>query len=256
MRYFLDKAGTKNNYTDTLITYIDILGFEEEIKNNKCDEIYEIMRNFYNVTSEKEDFMNLIDLQIITFSDTSLRCYKLKKLPFGLLLFEMINIGMIQCHLLFQDTVIRGCIHAGAFFSSDNIFYGPALIDAYNLERKIVTFPMIALSPKISQILEEKESFIDDYDILVGKDYDGILDLLIRKNNLYYINYLKVMIGMIEDRITKHGMILKHKELIKENLLKYSTNPKVIKKCEWLKEYHNTFLKRNLKPGSNQELYI
>jgi hypothetical protein len=245
----------EENYTATLVTYIDILGFGEKVENNNCDEIYEILKNFYKVTGEDDNLKKLIDLNVITFSDTSLRLYQIKKLPFGLLLFEIINMGMIQCHLLFQDTLIRGCIHAGAFFSSGNTFYGPALIAAYNLESKSVTYPMIALSPKISKILEEKETYFDEHDMLVKNDHKDISELIFRENGLHYINYLKVMLGMVEKSSTK-GIILKHRELINKNLENYASYPKIFNKYKWLENYHNTFLKNNLKPGFNQELYI
>ena len=112
----LDSESTGKKYTETLITYIDILGFREKVENNSCDEIYESLKKFYEVTDEADNFKRLIELNVITFSDTSLRLYKIKKLPFGLLLFEIINMGMIQCHLLFKDTLIRGCIHVVDFF--------------------------------------------------------------------------------------------------------------------------------------------
>ncbi len=246
---------TSKNYSETLVTYIDILGFGEKVENNNCDEIYGSLKNFYNVTGEADDLKKLFDLKVITYSDTSLRFYKIKKLPFGLLLFEIINIGMIQCHLLFQDTLIRGCIHAGDFFSSENTFYGPALIDAYNLESKSVIYPMIALSPKISQILEEKEAFFDEHDMLVKNDQCDISELIFRKNGLDYINYLKVMLGVVEESRTK-GIIFKHRELINKNLVKYASCPNILNNYKWLADYHNTFLKSNLKPGFNQDLYI
>lgn len=244
-----------HRYGQVLLTYIDILGFKEMVDKSDCEKIHEILSNFYYITKEEESFKKSLQFKIISFSDTSLRCYKMREVPIGLLLFELANIGMIQCLLLGRGNFMRGCIHAGLFYASRNVFYGPALIEAYNLESKDVNYPMIALSPKISQIMKEKAVFSIEHSILIKDDYEDIVNVLFKRNGLHYLDYLKVALRMV-NKETIPGLILMHKELIKKKLIEYSSNPRVLPKYEWLAEYHNSFLESNHVPGTDQAFYI
>jgi hypothetical protein len=199
------------------------------VLDKSCKEIFDCLNSFFSYSDESEEIKNVLKVKMIAFSDSILRFYDVSDQPFGYLLFEAINIGMIQCMRVFQKTLIRGCLSFGDFYSSGNIFFGNAFVDAYEYESKCINYPVIAIHPKIIEIIELKGY---DYNLLVkDKEINYLKSIIKNDNNLNYIDYLSVLISMIDNQETIKGIILSHKNLI-ENELRSITLSESIKSAE------------------------
>jgi hypothetical protein len=62
--------------------------------------------------------------------------------------FECMVLANAQCQEIFSSGILlRGAICVGDLFIGDHATFGPALIDAYDLESNVAVFPRIAIRP-------------------------------------------------------------------------------------------------------------
>lgn len=140
------------NYKHSLITYYDILGFKNIVNNKSADEIYSIL-NLFNKSSETLTEEYNLEFTLTAFSDTIIRSYSGNKTDlFSVLLDEIIATSYIIYDLLFSDIVIRGSLSIGDIFIEKNIFYGPGIIQAYDLENKAI-YPRIIIDKELVEEL-------------------------------------------------------------------------------------------------------
>ncbi len=152
------------------------------------------------------------------------------------------------------------------FNNKENIIIGPALINAYNYERKSSIFPRLIIDPKL--VVLKKDSFekspsemegnIGDYvyeDILshgfiylgTKNDFDG----------LYFIDYLEISYMFDchppNNRNDWIKILSQHKNSIQYFLQKNdvysdkSKNTSIYQKINWLKNYHNLKIQQKMR---------
>lgn len=133
---------------------------------------------------------------------------------------------------LYDGVLIRGAICCGKLFHQDNIVFGPAMVQAHELEQNIAIYPRIIL--KSDTTLD----FFESNQKLIGKfiqDSDGIpyLDL-----------YSEVIVHSFEQN-DAHGpnMI---RTLVDKHLDDPKTKERVRQKYLWVREHFNTSLKEQL----------
>jgi class 3 adenylate cyclase len=144
------------------------------------------------------------------------------------------KIAAYQCTLLEYGFFVRGGIAIGEHYMDRDIVFGPALIEAHDLESG-ATYPRIVFSAKAAE-------FVDPEDPLIKFAADI---------QLHYINYLEM------EKWFPHGplpRLEKHGEYVKENLNVHRDNPKVRLKYEWVKNYHNDFCNINFPAEADLEI--
>lgn len=147
-------------YQKAIVTFIDILGFKNLVKQSDADRINNILSKIEKATSPpapNELFKNVADnAKIVSFSDSIIRVRKIetkknKKCPTGLLFQELMSLVHAQSELLDYEIVIRGCVSFGDIYISKGRVFGPGLIQAYELESKSALYPRIIIDPKLIQ---------------------------------------------------------------------------------------------------------
>ncbi len=167
-------------YEDRVICFIDILGFKESIERSVIDEksIDEITRV---ISVLEENFKSTFKeyRQVTQFSD-SLAVSFLVSEKDQVFHFIIELRGFLIC-LADEGIFFRGGIAAGKLLHTDKLFFGPAFIKAYELE-KLANYPRVIFDEKLLDQLighglvgsnEESGSY-------VRKDCDG----------LYYLDYI------------------------------------------------------------------
>jgi hypothetical protein len=142
-------------YQEAIVTFIDILGFKNILSNSTENEIYEILQLFHSQYNKN----NLTNSNILGrtyfsdihfFSDSVVRVKytDYEDMYLNAATDEVISLAVIQLELLKRNIYIRGGCTKGMIYSdsSSNILYGPALIDAYNIESNISLYPRIVIS--------------------------------------------------------------------------------------------------------------
>lgn len=145
---------------------------------------------------------------------------------------------------------LRGGISNKYCYIKDNFAVGEGLIEAYLAESKLAINPRIILHPEVTQNspLMEKINFLAD------KMYSGRSIIEKDIDDLYFIDHIGYAIATISNKKSIATYIRRHSEAINRKFNEFSeslsrTIPdsdeadkimSVIKKFEWLRNYHNT----------------
>ena len=127
-----------------------------------------------------------------------------------------------------DDLFIRGSITAGLNYMSEDIVFGKAMIHGHELEANSAKFSRIILDNNLLSLVDYRDKYI-----CIDED-DGMC----------FINYLK-MVGGNESWKSIFRYLNNHHKTICRNLDKYSANPHIREKYQWLARYHDYFCRNN-----------
>lgn len=241
-------------YTESIITYLDILGFREIIKERSSSEIAEILDVFkQTVTGQSifdDDSPHPPFPEIVLFSDMAVRSVPIRNVReiyggYAALCLEIILLCRIQCDLIEKGILIRGGLTIGDIFidkdSSTQIAFGPGLISAYELEAKHAIFPRIIVEPVL---FEHIKKWFKEYKYLERRT-GRYPENLVRKDSdgLHYIDYLRFYFTppFEDDRLQVFiELLLSHKQLINAGRNKFKWPATEVAKYSWLTLNHNS----------------
>lgn len=139
----------------------------------------------------------------------------------------ILSIRLFQFELVLQGIFIRGGLSLGQLHLGDNIVFGNALLESYNLENNISKNPRIVISQNLLKEIKNKEINLFDY---------NESSILIDNDGQYFINYLA-----LSDNPTDLKYLNKHKSQIEEKLHEYKEIPEIWQKYIWVANYHNWY---------------
>ena len=255
----------ENNYRKYLVTYLDLLGFKNQIKTaeNNADmqaellvTISRISRNFF------KDTIGFDLAKHLWFSDSFTRCTPIIESDIqrsleATLRRELKLIAQVQLDLFINyDILVRGGISFGEMYCDErkSILFGPPLIEAYRLESQDAKYPRIVLCDKLKEIVENNNIFstrqtsccwnykntellrnIYQY-IFVSSDDKG-------EKSIYYVDYLRTILteysifGVEESEL--FSILNTHKSRILDFYNRNKETESIKEKAEWLINYHN-----------------
>lgn len=187
------------NYENRIVAFIDILGFrallDETVSKDGTDNInrindviraYNSIREIWNLDQEP-DLLKVSthsSKKVTIFSDSIVVSFKVEE-P-SEVFYTLLEIKWLIMRLLDQKILCRGAVALGKLIHQDEYIFGPALVEAYNLESKAALYPRIILD---RNILDAAETFKSKHhsslqerehvESLLEKDSDG----------MYYIDY-------------------------------------------------------------------
>ncbi len=147
------------------------------------------------------------------------------------LIFEA---SSIQGVLALNNYFVRGAVTVGKCHFHRGLIFGPALVEAVNLERRMAIDPRIVLSPGAVETLRRgRAESIDREPILIDED------------GLAFVDYLE---ALYEDPgVTARSNLDRHRRVIEKNLERHATDMRRWRKHRWVAEYHNDFVHRRAK---------
>ena len=241
-------------YQPVLLSYLDVLGFRDRIDKTK-ESVYELQQTYALLHTMKEQYSSMRRFgsaedgktpkclsHFRYFSDLVVRITELKDkyVLADYLNFEFLVLAGTQCHYVCAGDLLRGAMVIGDLFIDDNVMFGPALVEAYEIERAAAVFPRIVIDKEILRRARygQGEPIWND---LVTRGEDGV----------YFIDYL---FGTFlerwsypeENQLTSEDTLLAHKDFIEELLKKWVKDSDYRKrqKALWMAHYHNTTVKR------------
>jgi len=150
-----------------------------------------------------------------------------------------IQAAALQINLAISGFFIRGAMTVGQVHLHDNLLYGPALVEAYELEQTQAVNPRIVLS---------KEAINCMRDAMDAGDLEERPPFLMREQDgTVFIDYLDVISEDVEDPAV--GLQL-HKEKVEVELSKHLGDARRWEKYRWVAEYHNAYLEAE-RPGAS-----
>jgi len=193
----------KGSYSKHVIAYIAILGLKEKVSRagtnpNKVKSIYsqlKISKKWADAIRITSQHHSKIPIKIQMFSDTIVISSPIVTYEsFHYVLYYVAN---FQLFMTLSGVFFRGCITIGDHYQDSNIFFGPAFINACELE-KIAVWPRIIIDPDALRDLEiDRAALINSHDCRA--DADGIV----------YLDYLTLCFEYYRWRL-KHNKTMFH----------------------------------------------
>jgi len=216
-------------YKNSYISFIDILGFkglvQDERNNYKIAGPFMALQDLFNMHngngSAQKLSLALISDTIVFSADAEIPN----------IIENVISITVCTIREYWEEGILlRGAITHGKLFHEGNIVFGPALVDAYMLERESAIYPRIVVSEDMFKNHIEgagfQEYFVSD------------------PHGLRYFDYFGASMG----KLLPSGYCLdleKGKKWLEENLIQTADNAGIHAKYEWLKNEWNNALVNN-----------
>jgi hypothetical protein len=165
-------------YKERYVAFADILGFADIVRMSaqdssprRHDALVKALASagFYHPGVNPGD-----DIQFQTFSDSVVMS---SAVSIGGLLHILSSMVDLSNRLLGNGLLIRGAITKGALHHDRSIMFGPAFLEAYEIEHKIAKYPRILLSRDVHQDFEKIKSSLRFPQIRLAEDGPPFLDV-------------------------------------------------------------------------------
>lgn len=209
-------------YEKKILVFFDVLGFKDMVQRkykDKPEKIKEILNMMHVLSSPS------YTSELIIFSDSVINILEIKEKygEYGQNFADYLNvifsnIATIQVNMFgLYGVLIRGSIVIGDIYyeSEKNLLFGPALVDAYELESKYSIYPRFLIGKSIVDEIRNAE-WLD-----VTEDVDGH----------YYIDVFKWLVKLEPEK--QHLVNLKSKIEEEINMLGDKPNLGVLSKYSW-----------------------
>ncbi len=238
-------------YSRDVVSFVDILGFKNIVATSTPQQILEILRQknvltTYRLSAEKKEDITIT----YNFSDLIVNVTPLPE-EFSIerklnrIFFEVENLGFSQWMLAKQGIFVRGGITVGEIFTGSQTIFGPALIDAYELESKYANWPIIALDRAVTNWIDvQAPKFLEERIARDGESHGKIFGLAYlgaafdtisrTEKELDYIDYLHCVAHADAATGDLDYLLQDHKSAVCAALAKYPHC-----KYEFVARYHN-----------------
>lgn len=131
----------------------------------------------------------------------------------------------LQLDLALKGFFMRGGFAVGLFHDMEDIVFGPALVEAHDLERDLAVSPRVVLSEHAADCLRGH-----DAPLLVDQDGRAFIDYLAPAFDDVYVDI--------------DALLRKHRRVIARRLDLYRSDSRKWNKYRWAADYHNTICSR------------
>lgn len=147
------------------------------------------------------------------------------------------KLASFQLALSLNGFFIRGAVSVGLHYMDNTIIYGPALLEAHDLEKKKAIHPKVILSENIKKLIKN---------YITNNTERHFIDLYILRDHednwfLSYLSPIQEILRFDFDNDTTIKYLMKHKHIVIQNLNSYKNDPKIYNKYAWSANYHNYF---------------
>ncbi|MCH9852553.1 MAG: hypothetical protein K0U45_03530 [Alphaproteobacteria bacterium] len=227
-------------YEKKIVFFLDILGFKDIIEQDKLkpSDIIDRMDFLYDKLIPDTPPEIFESKKVTKFSDTFVISFDYNQ--GSEIFFTMLDIRRVQSHVLRFGMLLRGGCAIGDLHHGDKNIFGPALNEAYSLEKDIAIYPRIIIPDNI--IDEAKNHSIRLHPAEHEKEY---IMGLVRKdtddfNYIDYISYDSVASEFDDPNEDWVIYMVKIRPYIIKGLK--SNSPKIRQKYQWLKTKYNATL--------------
>jgi hypothetical protein len=255
-------------YEQCLVTFFDILGFRNLLHTKSSAEISQFLSIFRQASqgdditpatrSEEHRLHSEVMAEIV--SDAIVRVRTIETQYYvGALYWELLDLLHIQIDCLNAGILVRGAMTIGHMHVGTNLdgpIFGPALVQAYEMEGREVIYPRIAVHEDVLARLRSDERLRREEHTIVEEEKYLSHILIEDEAGLHWIDYLRASLSEFESHYPDWLAYLdEHKRLI-ETGRSDAANASVRRKYNWMKIYHNRVVEEalaKLKPNAKLE---
>jgi hypothetical protein len=148
-----------------VIGFVDILGFREHVAQAAADpNVFTTLLNSLTAIATQPHSLagSLDDFRVTSFSDCIVASTRITDSG---LWKVVLFCDALQFNLWPNGILFRGAISKGAMHHDDKILFGPALVEAYDLETRTATHPRIMLAEPVYQdaIASQRTGYFPNY---------------------------------------------------------------------------------------------
>jgi hypothetical protein len=253
----------QHEYRRALVSFIDILGFRNLVASATVDEILDVLRSKIELTLHWEgDTINRIKYKegkapeddfygtTISFSDLIVNVTPVRPIyPLFPIFQDLVTLGFRQMMLAMRGVFVRGGITLGDIYVDESVIFGPALIQAYDLERLAAKWPIIAFDPQLIRTMKgmarrhvADRRRNDGVDTWLSRAFLAEFAMCIKKTDdgVYFLDYLSCF--AYEDSTTGdlRYYLQDHRDVVKKAHARHRHW-----KYSFIAEYHDTFSRRH-----------
>jgi hypothetical protein len=165
------------------------------------------------------------------FSDSVVAAVPVESgLPAAQAIFQLVfDAARLQADFAIGKYFARGAITLDRFHFYDGLIFGPAVVEAVELERSVARDPRIIISPAATAALQAAR--------LEGDPY-GNAPVLVDEDGVPFVDYLRGGIGA-DTVLDLTQKLDRHRKVVTERLEEHETNFSRWLKHRWVAEYHN-----------------
>jgi hypothetical protein len=240
---YVDATG-RPRLRDSIVAFIDILGFSEmSTTSASVEESQRILDRISTAIDDSRDFVRQAISATPTQADSRWATkFFSDNLAFGYPFdeedrastawFIVRSAQRYQLKMSINGFFVRGALTQGPVCLTDEIIFGSALIECYQLESKASIVPRIVLAEPLQALLtnayRSSRGAIDSgAEQAICRDVDG----------WWFVNYLQ---AAVEGSGVKWELVERHKASVLESL-SHTTRHDVLPKFGWACRYHNVF---------------
>jgi hypothetical protein len=231
------------DYPERVVAFVDVLGFADLVKQSDANQLaLASVRNLVTVNKLFEQFV----CNFLSFADAAWFSDSLvlsMASPENHVIHLIRETGYLCRYLLLQGFLVRGAITTGSLYHSGRVVVGPALVNAYQLEKTTAVYPRVILD-EATMAYWKNEFRIDEdgsrgahpqLEPLVKRDRDAqfFLDIF----NPEWADFLPWTVFVSAPNLIPGDsieFIQEVKKRIELCRVKHLGNPKVLSKYEWL----------------------
>ncbi|MGP1281670.1 MAG: hypothetical protein ACTS1X_01720 [Parasphingopyxis sp.] len=246
-------------YDNRIVAFIDVLRFQEiidgTIDKNKNDveeqidfvyEAYEVIRSVWN-PDETEG-----EKQVSIFSDTIVVSADIKGQ--SQVFWTLLEIKHLIMRMIWRGILLRGAVVSGKLLHTNKFVFGPALIEAYNLESRAAQYPRVILDREVIQLAGKARA--DHHSARDEKDY--VRSLLEQDSDgMYYVDYFYKAHGELNDPDLDFPQYIEALgDIIRKGLMGSSHHGRahVRVKYSWMRERYNNMVEKVTQPEALSHL--
>jgi hypothetical protein len=252
----LDEAG-RPRLRQSIVAFIDILGFSHASTTN-LDESQQVLDKIFAAIEDSRAFVRRSSegssaranqWGIKFFSDNLALGYALDERveDSGLAAQFIIRcVQQYQLRMALNGFFLRGALTLGQICLTDEIIFGAALVECYQLESKASIVPRVILTEPFRQLVARS---VQKDDVRAAPD---LRDAICRDvDGWWFVNYLQAANG--ENGIN-WDFVERHKQSVL-NSLSTTTRHDVLPKFGWACRYHNVFCHWNHNDAGYDDRY-
>lgn len=214
---------------DYIISYIDLLGTKELIKNGNDNEIFELIYTAYSIAygvAPQIDYFKYISIKI--FSDNMLIAYPVNDIENINHIYSSYDVMVSFLKILIpifikNNLLLRGAITIGKLRINNLVVWGKGLSEAVYLEENVAVYPRIVLSEKLLKVFDSFK--------ISGVEYEGKFSCLKDFDDMIFFDFFEYRDVTDTERLIKVAKTNINRKIEKES------DTRILQKYCWFRNY-------------------
>lgn len=239
------------SYQKMIAIFVDVIGYKNITDFSTKHELHRIFHEEVAIHAQRQSEIShvIYDRKVFGFSDCAYFFFYYKdgiederKDDVNLAYIAAYNVSLTILRLMSKGFLARGGVAFGDVFIDELGFFGPAVERAHEIESKEAVFPRLQFDQDLGKNIFEWEHDISKKDPRLISLFTEVPFVSEVEDGAYFVNPFNALQRSGQfvtgaESLTIESVKSTVLGKIEADLERFSTEPRVIKKLEWLKKY-------------------